>query len=292
MPPEGQESWRVVLFTDFPQGAAWYKQFLPAKGHRLVAVVTSSKRQFPYLDVVRGAQPEVDVLVSNHPRRWAEMLRPLRPDLVVATVFPWRIPDDVLALPRLGAVNVHPALLPRYRGAMTPFWLLRNGEREGGVTLHRMTADFDAGSILAQERFAIDDDDDIPALFQKVGRTFAPLWEAALPRIARGDPGEPQDEAQASYFGQIEDEAAWRAIDWTRPAREIHNQVRSCGWAGAQPAGAVGTIDGAPTRITRTRLVDAPSDGADPGTVVSRTGDALLVQCGDRPLEIVEHQPA
>ena len=170
--------------------------------------------------------------------------------------------------------------------------MLRHGEREGGLTLHRMVADFDVGPILAQVRFEIDDDDDVTTLFQKLGATGPALWEAALPRIAAGDPGEPQDEAWASYYGKITDLDAWRRIDWSRPAREVHNVVRSCAVLGPQAPGAIGEIAGVPARITRTRLIEAPPSGAVPGTVVERSDGALIVTCGDGALQILEHQPA
>lgn len=292
MAAQHPESWCVILFTDMPPFAQWYKSFLNMQGHRLVSVVTSSKRDFPYLDVVRAVQPEVDILVSNHPRRWATQLASLRPDLLVSTVFPWRLPTDLLTLPRLGAVNVHPALLPHYRGTMTPYWLLRNGEHEAGLTLHRMAAQFDTGPILAQAPITIDDNDRLETLLQKFLGAMTPLWELALPRLARGDPGEPQDESQASYFGHIEDEAAWKSIDWTLPARTIHNIVRSSNWGKKQPPGAVGALNGVQHRITRTQLLpDTASDGL-PGTVISRDSDTLLVQCGDGVLAVMEYEPA
>jgi methionyl-tRNA formyltransferase len=118
------------------------------------------------------------------------------------------------------------------------------------------------------------------------------LWVQALPRIALGEAGEPQDEATATYFGNVADEAAWKTIDRTQPARAVHNVVRSCGWADARPAGALGTIDGASQRITRTRLVADITARAAPGTVVGRDGEELLVQCGDGPLAVVEYEPA
>jgi methionyl-tRNA formyltransferase len=283
--------WRVILFTDIPFFVPWYKDFFASVGHRLTGVVTTSRRQFGYLDVVRDAQPEADVLVSNHPRRWAAQLAPLRPDLVVATGFPFRLPADVLALPRLGAVNVHPALLPRYRGTDTPFWLLRHGEREGGQTLHRMAPDYDTGPILAQVQFPIDDEDDLDALVLKIMGTMPALWESALPRIAASDLGEPQDESRASYFGHIADEVAWKTIDWGRPVREVHNVVRSTGFGRDLPPGAIGVLDGVPYRITRTRLLpDSEGDGP-PGSLVARDGDMLLVQCGDGLIGVVGYAP-
>ena len=114
------------------------------------------------------------------------------------------------------------------------------------------------------------------------------MLTAALERVARGEPGEVQDETQATYAGLFEDE--WRLIDWSRPARAIHNQVRS--WLGFReiPAGAFGRLDGETLQITKTRLLttqSSPESISVPGTILSRDGEPLVVQCGDGPLEIV-----
>jgi methionyl-tRNA formyltransferase len=264
-----------------------------ARGHRVVGLLTSPRRDPQYAKVVSDAAPDVDVIVSQHPKRWASMLAPLRPDLLVSAIFPHRLPADVLALPRLGAVNFHPTLLPAYRGTDTPFWLLRNGERQWGITLHRMSAEFDTGPILAQEAFEISDDDTLTTLFPRLGALLQPLLDVGLARIAAGDPGDPQDESRASYYGAIPDLDAWRRLDWSLPAREAHNIVRSCDglWGGS---GAHAMLDGAPVTILRTRLVpadEAPPTHAAPGAVLSRDADGLLVQCGDGPLRVVEHAP-
>jgi methionyl-tRNA formyltransferase len=284
--------WRVILFTDFAGVADFYRALLASQGHRLVAIVTAATRDFGYLEVVRAAQPEIDVLVSSHPRRWAAMLAPLRPDLIVTTVFPRRIPADVLALARLGAVNVHPSLLPRYRGTDIPLWMMRHGEREWGMSLHRMVADFDAGPVLAQERVALGDDNTLATMMPKLFAAMPPLWAAALPRIAAGDPGDPQDEAAASYFGHIADLAAWRRLDWALPAREVHNVVRSCYWPIDDPHRAEAALEGQSWRIIRTRLADVPASNAPPGTVVGGRDGDLLVQCGDGPILVLERKPA
>src|SRR5215210_2175981 len=98
------------------------------------------------------AEPESwRVVVFTTPERWAAMLAPLRPDLIISRSFPWRIPADVLALPRLGAINGHPALLPKYRGPNPLRWALRNGDTELGYTVHWTTSDFDTGSILRKD---------------------------------------------------------------------------------------------------------------------------------------------
>ncbi|MBA3450932.1 MAG: methionyl-tRNA formyltransferase [Chloroflexia bacterium] len=287
-------SWRIVVFTNMPGGMVYsmVDEVVRPLGHRIVGVVTSpgpKRRRSPtYLEVVAAVAPGVDVIVSNHPARWAAMLLPLQPDLIVSGGFPWRLPADVLALPRLGAINFHDALLPRHRGPNATGWVLRAGDAETGLTVHRLTPEFDAGPILAQARVPITDDDDWSTVLPKFTALVPGLLHRALERVARGESGDPQDESQATEAGLFED--AWRVIDWSQPARTIHNQVRS--WIGLRdiPPGALGQIDGETLHITRTRFLPAdPGDRepAPPGTIVRRDGDHLVVQSGDGPIEIL-----
>jgi methionyl-tRNA formyltransferase len=292
------ESWRIVVFTNIPGGVIYslVNEVVRPLGHRVVGVVTSPgpkrRRSSTYLEVVAAVPPGIDVIVSNHPEHWSAMLAPLRPDLIVSGGFPWRIPSEVLALPRLGAINMHAALLPRYRGPAAVEWALRNGDAEMGFTVHRLSPDFDTGPILAQVRIPIADDDDIDSLVAKFGPVLPGLLGQALERVARGDPGEAQDEAKATYAGLFED--AWRTIDWGQPARTIHNQVRS--WTGQRdiPLGAFGAIDGETLQITKTRLLPVESQPGEPivaGTVLRRDNERMVVQCGDGAIEILKWSP-
>jgi len=292
------ESWRIVVFTNIPGGVIYslVDEVVRPLGHRVVGVVTSpgpKRRRSPtYLEVVAAVSPGVDVIVSNHPERWAAMLAPLEPDLIISAGFPWRIPADVLALPRLGAINFHDAILPRHRGPNATGWAFRLDDTETGLTIHRLGSEFDTGPVLAQVRVPITDDDDLSTLMAKMVNHAPGLLRQALERVARGDPGDVQDESQATEAGLFED--AWRVIDWSQPARTIHNQVRS--WVGFRdiPAGALGEIGGETLQITKTRLApDGPIDHAPapPGTVVRRDGERLVVQCGDGPIEILAWSP-
>lgn len=286
---------RIVLFTNSARvSVATVRDLLAGLGYRLVGVVTTpgprSRRSDEYLDVVASTPPGIDVIVSNHPQRWRPMLEPLRPDLIVSSIFPWRIPDDVVALAPLGGMNFHDAPLPKYRGPNPVGWAIRNGDERFAVTFHRLGSDFDTGPILAQDSFPLTEDDDIDSISEKIGALVAgSLLRQALDRIARGDPGDPQDDALASYAPQFEPE--WRFIDWNTPARHVHRQVRS--WIGDRdiPRGAVGTIDGVAHQIVRTRLSDRRASTSPPGTVIQRDGDTLLVQCADMPLLIVDASP-
>jgi methionyl-tRNA formyltransferase len=212
------DGWRVVVFTTIPRGAVYLQlaEILGARGHRIVGVVTSpgpkQRRTGDYLEVVAAVHPGVDVLVSNHPERWTAMLAPLRPDLIISGGFPWLIPPDVIALPRLGAMNLHPALLPHYRGPCAIEWALRDGRSETGFTVHRLASDFDTGAILAQGSAPIDNEDDAGTLLGKSVSLVPDLVRQALDRVARGEQGEPQNEAQTTTAGFFED--AWRIFDW------------------------------------------------------------------------------
>ena len=264
-------------------------------GHRVVGVVTSpgpKRRRSPtYLEVVAAVPPGVDVIVSNHPERWAAMLAPLQPDLIISGGFPWRIPADVLALPRLGAINLHDALLPRHRGPNATGWAFRTGGRRDGPdhppphSRVRRRPDPRPGAR-PDHRRRRHGHDPVPSI-----EPTAPTPAQALERVARGEAGEAQDESQATEAGLFE--AAWRIIDWTQPARTVHNQVRS--WVGLRdiPAGALGEIGGE-AAITKTRLLPVetePREGVPPGTVVERDGERLIVQCGDGPIEILAWSP-
>jgi methionyl-tRNA formyltransferase len=220
------------------------------------------------------------------------VLRAWNADLVIVGGFPWKIPREALEAPRLGVINLHPALLPRLRGRRPFEWALRNGDAEMGFTVHRMAPEFDTGAILSQVAVPIDDDDSMGTLLEKLAPLLPGLLTTALERVARGEQGEPQDESLATESPEFEPE--WRNIDWSRPARTIHNQVRS--WTGRRlmPKGAFGDIEGERLLILRTLPIDERSAaiGTVPGTVIRRDEDSILVHCGDGPLRIVEWEPA
>lgn len=290
------EAWRVVVFTTIQDGLVYQmiEQILQPLGHQIVGVVTTpgppARRSSDYLGVVNAVRPEVDVIVSTHPARLAAMLAPLRPDLIICCGFPYRLSPDVTTLPRLGAINMHPSLLPRHRGPWPLHWTFRAGDTEAGMTVHWMDSSFDTGRILAQERVPVTDDDDGTTLMMKLAPIAHELLVDALSRVAAGDRGDLQDESLATEAGLFED--AWRVVSWDQPARTVHNQVRS--WTGITetPRGAFAILDGERVLVSRTRLgLDGAAGEHLPGTVVRRDEDSLVVQCSDGPIEILEWVP-
>jgi methionyl-tRNA formyltransferase len=275
-------------------------EFSRAAGHEPVAVVTSQgphgrqnesnpqRREF-FNRLIWESPPDLDIAIAHDRTRLAPLLAAFEPDLVLCLGFPWRVPPDALAVPRLGIVNSHPSLLPRYRGPSPLAWAVRNAEPEIGMTYHRMDEDFDTGGVLAQGTVPLGDDDWMPELQPKLAALSAELLPRAFERIAAGDPGDPQDEAQASYAGFFEDE--YSPVDWSRPADELHRQVRAWSFMFGYGAGAVAELEGERVRIVRSRVERGATDGS-PGDVVRRDGDAVLVRCGEDALWVLETEGA
>jgi methionyl-tRNA formyltransferase len=280
------ETWRVVLITAIAPMAETYVSAVRALGHDVPAVL--APRRDPdgphlpeHLELTRYSAPDgLDLLFARDKHSIERLLRAYEPDLVMCSGFPWKIPQAALDVPRLGSINLHPALLPRHRGPIPLAWALRDGDPVWGTTWHRMDSELDTGNILSQGSVPIEDDDvDIEEFAPKLFASGVALLEPALERVAAGDPGDPQPEEGATWAGHFEDDDYVR-VDWTKPARYIHNQVRAWhlefGFAGIRAPQA--EVNGEPVVLRQTRLTD-------PG------GDAVRVECGDGPLWVVVSEP-
>ena len=130
------ESWRIVLVSTIPAVVVQLDRGLRAAGHQPVAVITHPREGFPgNVGSIEGLAPDLDLLVPSSRERLAPLLRACEPDLLVCGFFPWLIPADALAVPRIGAVNFHPSLLPRFRGPNPIGWTYRNDDPEYGLTV-------------------------------------------------------------------------------------------------------------------------------------------------------------
>jgi methionyl-tRNA formyltransferase len=225
--------------------------------------------------IVEALPSGIDLLLPGSAAGLADGLAGYRLDLLVAYGFNWRLPGAVLATPRLGVINIHTSLLPRYRGPAPVLWAIRNGDPEVGVTIHRMDERFDAGPILVQRGGIPLDEDVAPSLLWSTIRpVLAELLTTALDLVVRNAPGVPQTEGDASSAGFIEPE--FSTVDWSRSAHEVHNQVRMFAFMGRAYA-PVAQVGDTHLRVFRTRL--EPADG-------------VRVECADAPIWIVESAPA
>ncbi|MGW0825575.1 methionyl-tRNA formyltransferase [Streptomyces sp. NPDC002845] len=267
---------RVVLMSYGAEGFEDLAAACEAAGHTPVAYVCAASRGGAGADEVLAAMPAgPDLLVPRSPQGLALALAGYEPDVVVCYGIPWRLPASVLRAPRLGVLNVHPSLLPRHRGPMPVHWAVRHGEEETGVTVHWMDEAFDSGPVVAQ-RGGISLPDDLAGdvVFAQVRATIRALVPEALALAEDGFAGTPQDESRASYEGVMGPESA--VIDWSRPAREVHNLVRAYRFGLFAVPGPLAVVRGRWVSVLRTS---------------TRQVSGVRMRCGDGPLWVTESVP-
>jgi methionyl-tRNA formyltransferase len=283
---------RIVLISMSPRSVARVIPLLESLGHETLGVLTmrSMRGGQPVPPVVPEVPAGIDVVVVGSRDRLTPLLRSYDADLALCNGFGWRIDADGLASTRLGIVNGHPSLLPRWRGPNPFGWTFRAGDNEFGFTFHVMDEGFDTGPVLAQGSVPLRDEDTMATMHERLGVLAAELLPKALSRIESGDRGDPQTEDGMTYANVFEDEYA--EIDWTQPARDVHNRIRA--WFTPSVSGIQGpltTLDGVRVRVLESRLDDAEST-ARPGEIVRRDDDGLLVQCGDKAIRVLRTEPA
>ncbi len=209
----------------------------------------------------------------------ARQLAALAPELIISSFYRELLDNHLLALPRLGAWNLHPSLLPAYRGRAPINWQLVRGEQRGGLTLHRMVRRADAGGIIAQAEVTIAPDQDAYGLsWQLLDRAPALLDHAFAQLLAGTATEQPQTLAQGSVCGRRRPQDG--LIDWHQSARVIHNLVR--GVAPPWP-GAFTMLDGARLIISRSRVVRDDGHVGAPGTILPGN----QIACGTGVLGVV-----
>jgi methionyl-tRNA formyltransferase len=201
-------------------------------------------------------------------------------DLGVVAAYGRILTDAVLAIPRLGLINVHASLLPKYRGAAPVHRAVMAGDSTTGVTIMRVVKALDAGPTFAFTRRDIGPDETSDEVERDLAQLGAPLLVESVDRLALADaPEQPQDDASATYAPRITKDDS--LIAWSRPARDLHNQIRGLHpWPHAQTY-----LDGKRLILLRSSVTDESSDAA-PGTIVVARGDDLTVATGAGVLRI------
>jgi len=214
-------------------------------------------------------------------------LRALDADLGVVAAYGRILTDAILAIPRLGLINVHASLLPRWRGAAPVHRAVMAGDTETGITIMRVVRELDAGPMLAVARQPIGPDMTSAELEHVLAAMGAALLVDVVERLSQGPiVEEPQPDAGANYADRITKEDA--PIFWWRSAHEVHNQVR-----GLHPWPLAATsIGGHRLLILRTEMSDGPAPAsAIPGTVLEADGERLVVAAGHGTIRILELRP-
>lgn len=258
-------------------------------GDEVVAVVFPSSRRDDRVTAVRAEVEDRGYTVLEQPRRtevdpFVQQVAALNPDIGLVWSYPMILPPSVLEVPPLGCVNLHPALLPEYRGTNVIQWALIHGESHTGMTLHQMDEGIDTGPILAQSKSVIGPDDDFLSLMKRSKSDGEMLLAHAWPRVTRGElEATPQDESRASYHRAL---APWdRRIDWTMSCVKITNLVRGLV---APEWGAATELRGQQVVVRAARATGhAPPSDAKPGQILSVSAEGLGVATGDGVLLIL-----
>jgi len=213
---------------------------------------------------------------------WTTRIREIAPDIIFSFYYRNLISEEILAVPRLGAFNMHGSLLPKYRGRVPINWAILHGEKETGVTLHHMVKRADAGDIVDQEAVPIGPEDTAFDIFKKVTLAARKVLERSIDAIKDGTaPRTKQNDSQATTFGGRKPEDG--RIDWTESSERIYNLIRA----------VTHPFPGAFTEVNGTRLFiwEAKPLGRGvgrPGTVLSI--EPLRVATGSGSLEITRYQ--
>jgi methionyl-tRNA formyltransferase len=284
-----------IAFAGTPEFALPALDALAASGHRLVGVLTQPDRpagrgRALHASAVKQRALLLGVPIAQPARLGCEeqraALRDWAPELLVVVAYGLILPPEVLALPRLGCVNIHASLLPRWRGAAPIQRAILAGDRVTGVSIMQLDAGLDTGPVYAQRSHAVGADMTSAELHD----VLAQLGAAQLLEVIAGlEAGSAHATAQSgegvSYAAKLEKREA--RIDWMQPAERIACQVRACNpWPVAETL-----LQGVQLRIWRARALAADAPAA-PGAVLGLRDDQLLVACGSGVLAIQELQGA
>ena len=215
----------------------------------------------------------------NHPM-WVQRIRELEPDIIFSFYYRDLIDSSVLKLPKSGCMNLHGSLLPKYRGRCPINWVLVNGEKETGISLHYMTRRPDDGDVVIQKKIIISDDDTARSLHEKATNASSKMLDEILPQIKNGTaPRIPQDYSRATYFGGRRPKDG--EIDWSKSAVKVRNLVRA---VTIPYPGAFSYVGNRKCLFWMVTALPESDQSPEPGTIVS--SDPFVIACGNGSVRI------
>ncbi len=282
-----------IVFAGTPDFAAAALQAILAAGHTVPLVLTQPDRP-----AGRGMSMQASAVKQLAQKHGLALHQPASlksdearlpiieacPDVMVVAAYGLLLPQAVLDIPRLGCVNIHASLLPRWRGAAPIQRAILAGDAETGVTLMRMEAGLDTGPMLLRERLPIAASDNAGSLHDRLAALGARLIVDALPRLERGGlADEPQPAEGATYAAKLDKAEA--VLDWRQPAAQLDRTVRAF-----NPfPGATAQLDGQAIKVWAAELVAA---SGEVGRILDVGRGGIVVACGEGALRLIELQKA
>jgi len=284
-----------IVFMGTPDFAATVLQQLIDKKYEIAMVVSQPDRPVGRKKELLPT-PVKKVAVANAiPIFQPEKIRmdyqaiiDAKPDLIITAAYGQLIPKALIDLPRLGCINVHASLLPKYRGGAPIHQAIIDGESETGVTIMYMDETMDTGDMISQARIPIDLTDDVGMMFDKLGTLGAELLVKTLPNIKDGTNDRiPQNHDEATYAYNIKRED--EKIEWAKSSMDVYNQIRGLNpWPTAYT-----TINGVNIKVFKSILGEMGAGGDAPGEILEVNSEAITVACGDgKNLHLTEIQLA
>lgn len=289
-----------LIFMGTPEFAVPSLRKLIEAGHEIIAVFTQPDRPVGRKQVITSPPVKVFAAERGIPvhqptkiktaeaREWIEPLFK-QADAGVVAAYGRILPDWMLSAPRLGCINVHSSLLPKYRGAAPINWAIAQGERETGLTIMQMDAGLDTGAMLSQRSIPIGAEETAADLTPRLSELGAELLVETLSKLEHGEiTPQPQNDAEATLAPILKREDG--KVDWTMTAEEIFNRLR-----GFTPfPGCYTFFNGHRLEIVKARVEPdrASADQFHPGEVCEVAKDSFVVACGGGSgLRIIEVQP-
>ncbi|MCP3129122.1 methionyl-tRNA formyltransferase [Shewanella sp. KJ2020] len=282
-----------IIFAGTPDFAARHLQALLDSHHNVIGVYTQPDRPAGRGKKLTASPVKELALANNIPVYQPGSLRKepaqqelaaLNADIMVVVAYGLILPKVVLDTPRLGCINVHGSILPRWRGAAPIQRALWAGDKTTGVTVMQMDVGLDTGDMLLKTTLPIEDDDTSASLYEKLAEQGPTALLQALEGLANGTlAAEKQDETLASYAEKLSKEEA--RLDWNKSAKQLWQEVRAFNpWPVSYFEHQGNTI-----KVWQTQVSQATSN-AEPGTIISASKKGIEVATGDGVLTLLSMQ--
>lgn len=284
-----------IIFAGTPDFAARHLDALLSSEHQIVGVFTQpdrpagrGKKLMPSPVKVLAEEKGIPVFqpVSLRPQENQQLIADLRADIMVVVAYGLILPKAVLEMPRLGCLNVHGSLLPRWRGAAPIQRALWAGDTETGITIMQMDVGLDTGDMLYKLSCPITAEDTSATLYDKLAQLGPQGLLATLTHIATGTATpEVQDEEQVTYAEKLSKEEA--RLDWSLPAAQLERCIRAFNpWPMSYFV-----IDDQPVKVWKASVINTPAK-AEPGTIIEANKQGIQIATAEGILNLESLQPA